>query len=504
MTEKQNKKVRPYGTKQSQWGKVNRFFTLGMVIFYGIVLVNTFVSYKSGIRSRQYFSAVAFLIVTCILVNCIIYFKNKQSIKLRYAASIGLYFVYFLIIFATESEALRYLAIVPIIGCIIYYDKKLMTLNVFVMAALNAAYLLFSGKIAEEDMPKNIATLFTILLMLGIIWYTNYLGYRFNHDTLHNLQDEKQLQKDIMNHVLQIADEASGGAKKAASIVEKLDVSTGVVSVAIHEISKSTQNTAQNIQEQTVMTQKIQESIGDTVLRSEHMVEVADKSSIAIKESKQVIGKLNTQSETIAKANSNVVETMERLKEKVLDVKSIADTISDISTQTNLLSLNASIESARAGEAGRGFAVVAEQIRKLSEETRNETDHISRILEELSHNAIQTTKAVEESAKATKEQNILISSATESFEHIDENVNDLSENIEAIDKMLIDLSDSNRRIVDSITQLSASTQEVTANSQQASEISEKNHKNADEAKILLERVIEVSQQLDKYLVLDEA
>ena len=95
---------------------------------------------------------------------------------------------------------------------------------------------------------------------------------------------------------------------------------------------------------------------------------------------------------------------MQRLQEKTKNVENIAGMILNISSQTNLLALNASIESARAGEAGRGFAVVAEQIRQLAEQTKNFTEDITKITNELNDNADEVVVSVNSSVEATKEQ----------------------------------------------------------------------------------------------------
>lgn len=75
-----------------------------------------------------------------------------------------------------------------------------------------------------------------------------------------------------------------------------------------------------------------------------------------------------------------------------------------ISGQTNLLALNASIESARAGEAGRGFAVVAQQIRQLAEQTKNFTEEITQITNELNANANMVVDTISDSIEATDQQ----------------------------------------------------------------------------------------------------
>ncbi|MCI5821426.1 MAG: methyl-accepting chemotaxis protein, partial [Pararoseburia sp.] len=260
-----------------------------------------------------------------------------------------------------------------------------------------------------------------------------------------------------------------------------------------------TQSTAENIQNQTVMTQNIQDSIENTLERSETMVSIAEKSKQLNNDNMTIMEDIKSQSRTISETNANVAETMQALQERANAVKGIADTIFAISSQTNLLALNASIESARAGEAGRGFAVVADEIRQLAEKTRTETENIATILDELSENAERAVGVVAQSVEATNQQDELINKAAESIEAMDTNVNELTSNIEEIDNMLSNLSEANNQIVDSITQLSATTEEVTASSAQAEGISNQNLENADNTKEILDKVLSVSQALDKYV-----
>lgn len=353
---------------------------------------------------------------------------------------------------------------------------------------------LYTGEAVWDQMYTTGA----IVLMMVLIYMITNITTTYNHDTRHSLMQQQDKQKAVMDEVLKLAEQVREGTENAMGMVNDLNSSTEMVKGAMQDISTSTQNTAENIQTQTSMTQNIQDSIGTTLERAEEMVRVAKHSSELNEQSLQIMQQLKKQSAVISETNSEVATSMQQLMERSKAVKSIADTIYSISSQTNLLALNASIESARAGEAGRGFAVVADEIRQLAEKTRQETEHIATILNELSNDAEQATGAVMKSVDAANAQDGMITNASESFEEVNSNVNQLIADIGEIDQMLEGLSNANNQIVDNIMQLSATTEEVTASSAQAAELSVQNLTNAENTKEQLDSVLEVAAQLKKY------
>lgn len=496
-------KVFVYADKKKQLERANRFLVLGYMVFYAFVFGVVGVAFLRGIRSSGYTMMISLLILAATLATVILYRRKPSDTKIRYFAMVFVLIVTYFMGFAFDNYYVRFMAAIPFVGCILFYDKKFSAISGICVGAMNI--FLNVVKIAvlhtyegEQALDHVCATL-AICLLMFLSYMTVSVAQKFNADTIGSLEQKEAEQKRMMDDVLSVANEVRVGTENAMTIVNELNNSTEVVNGAMKDISDSTQSTAENIQTQTEMTQNIQDSIVVTLERSEKMVQVAKHSGELNSRSEEILRDLKRQSEVIADTNSEVVQAMRMLQERTKAVRGIAETIFAISNQTNLLALNASIESARAGEAGRGFAVVADEIRQLAARTKQETENIANILAELSDNATAAAGAVERSVDAAGAQDEMIAVVSESIGEMNENVNQLIGDIGEIDNMLNNLSEANNQIVENIMHLSATTEEVTASSVQAADLSVQNLDNAENTKDLLSSVLDVSYQLDKYI-----
>lgn len=492
-----------YADQEEQLKRANRFLVSGYLIFYAILMIIMWACYFVGIRSK----GLTMMVSGIVLVSCIAIFllsrKFLTSKKLKMMALPFLLVVCYVTGFAFTQGFIQLLGIFPLVGCVLFFDKKFSLISGIAYAVMEV--LVTTAKIVqhinlEGDSALNqILVLVICLVLLVLLYCVTSIAEQFNKDTLGEVHEKNAKMQTMLDDVIGVATEVRKGTESAMDIVNDLNGSSEVVNGAMKNISESTLSTAENIQTQTTMTANIQQSIEDTLTSSETMVEIAKQSDQINRQSMDVMNRLKEQSQVISNTNQDVAKAMEALQAKTEEVRNIADTILGISSQTNLLALNASIESARAGEAGRGFAVVADEIRQLAERTKQETEEISKISDDLTENATRAANAVSQSVSATDAQDVMITEASESFEAMNDNVTELITHIENIDDRLSRLSEANNQIVDNITNLSATTEEVTASSNQAAELSNANMENAESAKNRLTGVLDVSHQLDKYL-----
>ncbi|MBQ8518389.1 MAG: hypothetical protein IJ455_02140 [Agathobacter sp.] len=499
-----NEREYRFAKTEEQVRKINKFLCISTAILNIISFIIIFVSYMRGYRTELYtFGLLAIMIVTSI-GGFIIYKKNKDSVLLRYFMLTGLLIIMALLIYGFNSYYMRVLSVVPLMGCALFFDTRFAKISGIIVTVENFAITLFREMVLhdykDEQFMDNITIAVVIMVMMFVLWYITKVGKMFNADSIDKAKHEADLQQEMMDDVLHIAEQVRTGTANAMGLMNDLQKSSEIVSSSVGDISTSTSLTAENIENQSMMTHNIQDNLEKTVARAENMVRVANRSNALNTESMKQMEQLSQESKMLAETNEVVADSMKQLQQNVNNVKEITKTIFDISSQTNLLALNASIESARAGEAGRGFAVVADEIRALSERTRQETENITQILGTLEENANETAKAVERSMEVGNVQEEMIAGVASQFGEMNANVNELAADVEEIEKMLENLSQANTEIVTHITQLSATTQEVTASAQQSSELTEENFRNSKEARDILDNILEVSHKMDKYLL----
>ena len=203
------------------------------------------------------------------------------------------------------------------------------------------------------------------------------------------------------------------------------------------------------------LIQEIANNAGRVKTSSDNTVCVAQEggNSVSI-----TIKKMNEVNDTV-KQMFGVVKT---LGDKSIKIGEILNLISDIASQTNLLSLNAAIEAARAGDQGKGFAVVADEIRKLAEKSVNATKQIESIIFEIQGSTAQTVELMDINSRKVSEGTKTINMTEESLRKIMNAAQDTAHMVDDISNATSNQAKSSKEVVSSVRSLVTATQQAAA------------------------------------------
>ena len=246
---------------------------------------------------------------------------------------------------------------------------------------------------------------------------------------------------------------------------------------ANNEISKAVEDVAEGSTGMAASISKINENLlemsNETKDINESVNEIRNQ-TVAVQDSSKImnnkIKSMQNSSQKMDEGISAISKRIETVNTTVDKVSNIVSVIEEISSETNLLSLNASIEAARAGDAGKGFAVVAQEIRVLSDNTNTELENIKQIISSLVEECRYCVQAsgtiVEDNAKQKEE----IKAVLEEFSALDEQIQKTAEKADEIEELvtaMIELNDDITKSSNSLTDVSAAnaaaTEEMNAN-----------------------------------------
>ncbi|PNQ87636.1 methyl-accepting chemotaxis protein [Paenibacillus polymyxa] len=313
--------------------------------------------------------------------------------------------------------------------------------------------------------------------------------------------------KELISTVSQSIGRVNTSAHELTFIAEQTTATGEEMTSGINEIAVGASEQASLTEATSRETMALSDTIEKVNVRNKKMTSLSSEAEIVLRGGMDKVKKLQDHNLQTTEANQLVVQHIEGLAEQMLTISTIVQTINEVSEQTKLLALNASIEAARAGDSGKGFAVVATEIRKLSTMTYESTERINTTIARLKAEVSQTLQVMNQTDVIISEQSLIVQESGTVFESIMDMLKEIISSIQEMDGDIGQMNVSREQVISSIIKISdvardaaSATEEISSASNDQSQAYSHLHSAAEQLK---QSSQQVSEMISRFRIVQE-
>lgn len=300
-----------------------------------------------------------------------------------------------------------------------------------------------------------------------------------------------QMNRNMLNRMAKVSGQVMDASQTLVASVQQNTASSNEVARTMSEIAAG----ATNQSELTEANQKAADGLSDKIVNIHQqtvlMKQCAEELSNASNGNRASVDNLRSHSERTINTTADIIEAITTLDKRSQDIGKIMNTISDIAGQTNLLALNAAIEAARAGEHGKGFAVVADEVRKLSDQTDQALDEVSKLIEGMQKDTARTVEFATNTSHVLEEQVAVV-------EHFEKTVAGIGQSVQHNNQLIDTVVQSVNGMVEQNNQIKEHIHKITSISEQTAAGTEEVTASIEEQTAAMEQLNELAGELERF------
>ncbi|MCD1261295.1 methyl-accepting chemotaxis protein [Paenibacillus athensensis] len=295
---------------------------------------------------------------------------------------------------------------------------------------------------------------------------------------------------ELLSHTRSSANQVLEMSAQLTEVSEKTAHTAQEVSLVMGQIADGTSHLAQEAETSNNMSLTINDKIHDVVEANEEMHRLADKvqssSEAGVRYLLEVVG----HAEQTDQMTREMAEKVESLKASAESIRSIVDLLKNISQQTNVLSLNANIEAARAGAAGKGFAVISNEIRSLADQSKESLKVVEQFTLNIQQEVDGTVGVLTRARPLFARQISAVRESGTIFQQVEQRMGEYKSQLELVSAHIGTLQGIQAKMNETISGVSAVSEEAMASTEEVASLTEN--------QLFVSReVVDIARQLER-------